>query len=117
MARSVSLDLVPGTYRARIAARQGFAAGTSPAVEATRVRRALLVACALALVWPAAATAGRYAVGVEEGASLNELAAQIESTTGAEVTSGDVALRALFVESETASGARSPARGPLRRAR
>ena len=68
------------------------------------MRRALLVACTLALVWPAAATAGRYAVGVEEGASLNELAAQIESTTGAEVTSGDVALRALFVESETAAG-------------
>ena len=68
------------------------------------MRRALLAACALALVWPATATAGRYAVGVEPGSSLNELAAAIESETGAEVTSGDLALRALFVESESAAG-------------
>jgi SpoIID/LytB domain protein len=32
---AASLDPVPGTYRARIAARQGFAAGTSPVVEVT----------------------------------------------------------------------------------
>jgi subtilisin family serine protease len=68
------------------------------------VRRAALTACALALLVPGTAWAGRYAVGVEPGTSLNELAAVIESRTGAEVTSGDVALRALFVDAKTARG-------------
>ena len=32
---TASLELVPGSYRARMAARQGFVAGASPALEVT----------------------------------------------------------------------------------
>jgi hypothetical protein len=63
--------------------------------------RILLVGLVLAAILPATAAAERYAVGVAPSASLNDVAAGIEAQTGAEVTSGDVALRALFVEAES----------------
>jgi subtilisin family serine protease len=63
------------------------------------MKRVLLAAAVLAaLAAPASATAARYAVGVAAGTSLNNLAGTIEQRDGAEVTSGDVALRALFVD-------------------
>jgi hypothetical protein len=70
------------------------------------VRRALLAACVLALTLPSGAAAARYAVGVAKGASLNDLAATIEARTGGDVTSGDVALRALFVDGSSAQDLR-----------
>lgn len=67
------------------------------------MRRALLVACALALALPSAAAAGRYAVGVAPGTSLNELAEAIQTGAGSDVTGRDTALRALFVDADSAS--------------
>jgi hypothetical protein len=68
------------------------------------VKRSLLGvgALALALGFPSGAAATRYAVGVAPGTSLNELAATIEAHTDSDVTSGDMALRALFVDADGA---------------
>ena len=63
------------------------------------MRRGLALAAALAaLVAPASASAARYAVGVAPGTTLDGLADRIEQQGDSEVTSGDTALRALFVE-------------------
>jgi len=66
------------------------------------VRRALLAAVAVALIAPSAAEADRYAVGVASGASLTELAGEINADPASTVTSGDPALRALFVDGASA---------------
>jgi subtilisin family serine protease len=59
--------------------------------------RRLAVAGALAaLLLPASAAGGRYAVGVQPGASVAEVAAAVERNTGTPV-SADAALRAVFV--------------------
>ena len=64
------------------------------------MRRSLaLVAAVAALVLPPTAAAARYAVGVAPGTSLN--ASTIENA-GPEVESGDVELRALFVDAPSA---------------
>ena len=64
--------------------------------------RGALVLGVLALVAPSSAAAARFAVGVDPGASLTQLAATIETTTDGSVTSGDVGLRALFVDAPAA---------------
>lgn len=65
--------------------------------------RALVLALAAVVVVPSTALAGpRYAVGVAPGTPLEGLADRIESRTDASVSSGDVALRALFVEARSA---------------
>ena len=73
------------------------------------MRYVSLLACAsaLALASPAAASAARYAVGVAPGTSLNALAGEIDARGSADVTNGDVALRALFVDGGTATALRS----------
>jgi subtilisin family serine protease len=67
------------------------------------VRRALLAVVLAALASPAAALAGRYAVGVSEPASLEDVAAQVEGLTGDAVET-DTALRAVFVDAGSARG-------------
>jgi subtilisin family serine protease len=66
------------------------------------VRGALLAVAALALIAPSAAQAARYAVGVAPGTSLAALAEEINADPASQVTSGDVKLRALFVDGASA---------------
>jgi subtilisin family serine protease len=64
-------------------------------------RLLVLIVAVAALVLPSTAAAARYAVGVAAGTSLNGLASTIEKA-GPVVTSGDVELRALFVDARSA---------------
>lgn len=65
--------------------------------------RALPVLLSLALLLPGSALAGRFAVGVDGEASLEEVAAQVEAWTGARATV-DEGLRAVFVSAPSAAG-------------
>jgi hypothetical protein len=66
------------------------------------VTRAALAALLLAVAAPAAAGAGRYAVGVAPGASVAEVAARVEAATGTRVSRELAPLRAVVVEAESA---------------
>ena len=67
----------------------------------------LLLAAAAALLLPAHAQAGRYAVGVEPGASLDAVAAGIERTTGSRPERKLAPLRVLVVDAPSARGLRA----------
>jgi subtilisin family serine protease len=71
------------------------------------VRRLLVAAVAAALLLPGQANAGRYAVGVEQGTSLEAVAAAIERTTGTRAERKLAALRALVVDARSARGLRT----------
>ncbi len=64
--------------------------------------RALPVFLVLALLLPGTALAGRFAIGVDEGASLEDVAALVEARTGARATV-DEGLRAVFVFAPSAA--------------
>lgn len=67
----------------------------------------LLLAAAAALLLPANAQAGRYAIGVEAGVSLERVAAGIERTTGSRAERKLAKLRALVVDARSARGLRA----------
>ena len=69
--------------------------------------RLLLAAALAALLLPAQAAAGRYAVGVKPGWSLDEVAAAIERTTGSRAERKLAALGALVVDAPSARGLRA----------
>ena len=71
------------------------------------MRRLLLAAAAAALLFPGQAAAGRYAVGVEPGASLDAVAAAIQRTTGTRAERKLAALRALVVDASSARALRA----------
>ena len=64
--------------------------------------RYLLAAAAAALLLPASATAGRYAVGVQSGASLDAVAAAVEQATGSRPERKLSPLGALIVDAPSA---------------
>src|SRR5207247_10036144 len=70
-------------------------------------RGALLAVAVHALIAPSAAQAARYAIGVAPGTSLTTLAGEINADPASDVTSGDVKLRALFVDGASAQELRS----------
>ena len=67
----------------------------------------ILLAAAAALLLPAQAHAGRYAVGIEPDASLEAVAAGIERTTGSRAERKLVTLGALLVDARSARGLRT----------
>jgi len=67
----------------------------------------LVFAAAAALLLPAPAHAGRYAVGVEAGASIEAVAAAIERTTGSRAERKLAPLRAVVVVARSARGLRA----------
>lgn len=69
--------------------------------------RLLAAACLAALIQAAPAEAGRFAVGVEAGASLEDVAAAVERAAGTTVDRSLAKLGALVVEAERATGLRS----------
>jgi subtilisin family serine protease len=71
------------------------------------VTRLLLAAAAAALLPPGQANAGRYAVGVEQGRSLDAVAAAIERTTGTRAERKLAALSALVVDARSARALRA----------
>ena len=71
------------------------------------MKRVLLGAFVLALLLPGRAEAGRYAIGVEPGASLNAVAAEVARVSCGRVTMELAPMRALLV---TAPGVRGVAR-------
>jgi stage II sporulation protein D len=86
---AIAARITPGTYRARVVpGARGYVAGASQPVR---------------VVVSQEGEPARFAVGVADGTPLEELASRIESETDASVSSGDVALRALFVAADADS--------------
>ncbi len=71
------------------------------------MRILLLAAAGAALLLPAQAAAGRYAVGVAPGTSLDAVAEAIEETTGSRAERKLAPLRALVVDAASARGLRA----------
>ncbi len=71
------------------------------------MKRLQLAAGAAALLFPGQAAAGRYAVGVAPGASLDDVAAAIQRTTGTRAERKLAALRALVVDASSARALRA----------
>jgi subtilisin family serine protease len=68
------------------------------------VIRLAVAACVAALLSAAPAHAARFAVGVEQGASVDRVAAAVQRATGARVDRSLVKLRAVVVETRSARG-------------
>ena len=69
--------------------------------------RLLLPALIACVAFPSHAAAGRFAVGVEHGASLAEVAARVEAATGGSASRTLAPLRALLVDAASADGVSS----------